>query len=431
MFYTKHISMLKYFALFSVIASLAACSDDDGGPVFDPDVPPQNVQVVAGDSNSTEVQNTISWTDDPAATDHVVYWNTTADVDENSGIIDVPDGRNYAVHTGIDVQPGVSYYYRVQAFSATESSVLSGVVTGTPQETLSGNDLGNNLNDVAWNGVDTLVAVGDSRVIISSTDGTADPWEDAVSAEVPSVSLSAVTWEGTTNDHFIIVGASGTVLTGTVSNWTLQPTPGDADLEDVKWIGDRYIAVGKEGTVITSDNVDGSEWSAQTLPPEVTNVTFKGVATNGNLIVAAGTNGTLLTSDDLGVSWTPWTVVENNHLNDVTWDGTQFIVVGSDDTIYISTDGAVWDKINPQTPDIAFVGVTQWDPYSPLPVDPMPAVVGSAGTFVVFPDETTRLNIETGTTEQLSANVWIDDDVNPAYFVMVGNDGFVLTSLVQ
>lgn len=122
----------------------------------------------------------------------------------------------------------------------------------------------------------------------------------------------------------------------------------------------------------------------------------------------------------------------NNDLNDVTWDGVQFIVVGSDDTIYVSDDGAVWEKVNPQLPDIALIGVTQWDSYTlPLPADPIPAVVGSAGTFVVFPDDTTRLNIETGTTKQLAAVIFVDDDTNPAYFVMVGNDGFVLTSRLQ
>ena len=150
---------------------------------------------------------------------------------------------------------------------------------------------------------------------------------------------------------------------------------------------------------------------------------------DGSITVAVGTNGTLLTSNDQGRNWAPWTVTENNDLNDVTWDGTQFIVVGSDDTIYVSTDGATWEKVNPQTPDIAFVGVTQWD--SSIPTDPLPAVVGSAGTFVVFPDETTRLNIETGTTEQLAAVTWVDDGVNPAYFIMVGHDGFVLSSRVQ
>ena len=430
MLYKKNTSILKYFALVSVITALAACSDDDvAGPVFDPDVPPQDVQVVAGDGNSTlEVQNTISWSDDPAATDHVVFWDNVTGVDENSGTIDVPDGFNYVVHSGPDVTAGNTLYYKVQALSGTQSSVLSGEVAGTPQESITAN----NLNDVAWDGVDTLIAVGDSGDIISSADGTADPWVDAKNALNPTaVSLSAVTWEGTTNNEFIIVGADGTVLTGSATSWTPQDSTVVTDLEDVKWIGNGYIAVGKDSTVITSTG-DGSVWDEQTLPPAVTNVTFKGVATNGTRIVAVGTNGTLLTSDNMGVGWTEWTVTENNDLNDVTWDGVQFIVVGSDDTIYVSDDGAVWEKVNPQTPDIAFIGVTQWDSYTlPLPADPIPAVVGSAGTFVVFPDDTARLNIETGTTQQFAAVIFVDDGTNPAYFVMVGNDGFVLTSRLQ
>jgi hypothetical protein len=417
-----------------MIATLAACSDDGiVGPVFDPDVPPQNVQVVSGDSNTTDVMNTISWTRDPAATDYVVYFSDTPGgvTDSSSQVVPVVSGSDFVTHSGTDVVAGTPLYYKVQALSGTQSSVLSSEVTGTPQLSITAN----NLNDVAWNGTDTLVAVGEAG-IITSPNGLQDGWASTAVVGLAE-SLSAVTWEST-NSQFLIVGAGLTVLTWDGSNnpWLPQNLDGVAgttgnatDLEDVAWVDDRYVAVGKNSVIITS--VDGISWAVQNDGGTEDNTTLTGVATNGDgsKTVAVGTNGTLLTSDDKGLNWTPWTVTESNTLNDVTWDGSQFIVVGANGTVYTSTDGADWEYFDLISVDSAFIGVTQWD--SSLPVDPIPAIVGATGDFIVFPDATTALFIRTGTTEQLSANTWVDDGVDPAYFVIVGHDGFVLTSQRQ
>lgn len=435
MFYTKGIGMIKYFVSFSMIATLAACSDDGiVGPVFNPDVPPQNVQVVSGDSNTTDVQNTISWTKDSTATDYVVYVSNTPGVtDSSSQVVPAASGSNYVTHSGTDVVAGTPLYYKVQALSGTQSSVLSSEVTGTPQISIATH----NLKDVAWNGTDTLVAVGDEGEIITSPNGLQDGWTSTAVAGLAEA-LSAVTWEST-NNQFLVVGAGLTVLTWDGSNNPWQPrdltglplSNGSAtDLEDVAWVDDRYVAVGKNSVIITS--VDGISWTVQYDGGPTDTTTLTGVAANsdGSKTVAVGTNGTLLTSDDKGLNWTPWTVTESNTLNDVTWDGSQFIVVGTTGTIYTSTNGADWEYFDLISVDSAFIGVTQWDSSSP-PVDPIPAIVGATGDFIVFPDATTGLFIRTGTTELLSANTWVDDGVNPAYFVIVGHDGFVLTSQLQ
>ena len=426
---------MRYFVSFSIIATLAACSDDDIiGPVFDPDVPPQNVQVVSGDSNSTEVKNTISWTEDPTATDYVVYVSNTPGVtDSSSEVVPSVSGSNFVTHSGADVVAGTPLYYKVQAQSGTQSSVLSNEVTGTPEESTTQH----NLNDVAWNGTSLLVAVGDNAVIITSGNDLQDGWSQPADVGTLDKSLSAVTWEST-NTQFLIVGAGLTVLTGNgIDPWLPQDLDGVAgttgnatDLEDVTWVVDRYVAVGKNSVIITS--VDGGvTWTVRNDGGLSDNTTLMGVASNGDgsVIVSVGTNGTLLTSDDRGLNWIPWTVTESNSLNDVTWDGSQFIVVGATGTVYTSTDGVDWEKSTLIAVDSAFIGVTQWD--SLLPAEPIAAIVGATGDFIVFPDAMTGLFIRTGTTEQLSANTWVDDGVNPAYFVIVGHDGFVLTSQLQ
>jgi photosystem II stability/assembly factor-like uncharacterized protein len=415
-------TIFKFLIPISLIGMLAACSSDDSVvSVFDPSVAPPNVQVVAGDGGSTEVENTVSWTQVDGASDYVVYWSNIPGVTDNSSVV-VPadDGLNYVVHSGIDVLADNTYYYRVQAVSGAASSELSAEVTATPQQSVTANPL----NDVAWNGADTLVAVGDSGVILNSTNALTGAWSVATSGV--SNSLAGVAWSST-NGEFLVVGAGGTILRGDGSSWSAVSSPVTTDLEDVIWLGDRYIAVGKSGTIMTS-SMDGSAWTPQNTPATATTVTLGGVASNGTRIVAVGTMGTILTSDDSGVTWIELSPLVNNELNDVSWDGNQFVAVGSDDTILVSADGASWSAISPGTSDINFVAVTRGD--ATVPTDPVLATVGSSGDFVAL-DTATVLKIETGTSERLSGIAWVDDGATPGYFVLVGNDGTVLTNQYQ
>jgi photosystem II stability/assembly factor-like uncharacterized protein len=419
------LTLLVAATSFSLL--LAACGGSSGSsstPVNPPAAPanPQNVQVVSGDGDSSEVQNTISWTLDPNATDYTVYWDNAPGVTANSSVV-VPTvaGTRHIVHSGVDVLAGNSYYYRVEASSAGGASNLSAEVAGTPQQAITNNQL----NDVAWNGIDALVAVGDSGVILRSPNGTSDAWTDVSVAAIP-VPLAGVTWENV-NSQFVIVGASSTVLTGDGLNWVaedLSNLPGAVNLQDVAWLGDRYIAVGNNGAIVTS-NGDGSLWTLQDAGANLANTSLNAVAYSNNMIVVTGTNGTILNSAD-AVAWTEQAKPLNNDLNDITWDGIQFVVVGSNDTILTSPDGLTWTSHIPGTSDINFVAVTHWD--SGLPQNPVLGTVGSSGTFVVDPDADPGTIIRTGTTEQLGGMTWVDDGIAPAYFVIVGNDGTVLTT---
>lgn len=422
-------TVLKYLAAINLTLILAACGGSSGDSANPPVIPPpvaagapQGVQVVSGDSFNSEVENTISWAQDPAATDYTVYWDNVPGVTENSSVV-VPSfaGLRYVTHSGADVIAGNSYYYRVQANSAGGASSLSAEVAGTPQQSITNN----NLNDVAWNGVDTLVAVADSGVILRSSNGLADAWVETSAANAPQA-LTGVTWENV-NSQFLIVGAGSTVLSGNGTNWVredLGNLPGAYNLEDVAWLGNRYIAVGNNGSIATSSS-DGSLWTLQDAGAGVANTSLNAVAYNNVRIVVVGTNGTILHSLD-AVTWEELPGFLNQDLNDISWDGNQFVVVGSNDTILTSPDGITWTSHIPGTSDINFVAVTQWD--SGLPQDPVLGTVGSAGTFVVNPDSDPGTIIRTGTTKQLGGMTWVAEDIAPAYFVIVGNEGTVLTA---
>lgn len=425
------IKVSRLFIAVSFALALASCgggggdSSSSSNPPFTPSNPPAapiNVVVVSGDSEGASTANTISWTLVAAATSYTVYWDNAPGVTASSSVV-VPtaSGRNYVIHSGADVLAGNDYYYRVQAVSADGESVLSGEVRGTPQAAVTNNQL----SDVAWNGMDTLVAIGDSGVILRSANATTDAWVDASVPAVPE-SLGGVTWEGV-NAQFAIVGAGSTILTGDGTSWVqedLSNIPGSINLRDIAWLGDRYIAVGNNGAVVTS-NIDGSLWTSQDADPADANTAFNAVGSNGSIIVIVGSNGTILDSDD-GVTWNEQAKPLNNDLNDITWDDTQFTVVGSNDTVLTSPDGLTWTRHIPGTSDINFVAVTQWD--SGLPAVPLLATSGSSGTFVVEPDADPGTIIPTGTTRMLSGMTWVDDGSGASYFVMVGNDGTVLTA---
>jgi photosystem II stability/assembly factor-like uncharacterized protein len=416
------------FAMFvSCISLLAGGCSGSGSTQPAPNPPPvpaapDNVRVLAGDGSGSDVQNTISWTLVSGATGYTVYWANGPGVTENSAVL-VPtvQGSRYVVHSGVDVVAGTSYYYRVQAASAGGSSALSVERAGTPQQSVTGNQL----NDVAWNGVDTLVSVGDSGVILSSPNGLADGWTDVSTPAAPQA-LSAVTWEDV-NTQFLIVGAGSTVLRGDGLGWTredLSNLPGAVNLEDVAWLDDRYVAVGNNGAILTS-NGDGTAWIAQDAGAGVANTALNAVGYNGSRIVVVGTNGTILVSDD-AVVWQELAKPLNNDLNDITWDGVQFVIAGSNDTILTSPNGIDWTAHVPGTSDINFVALTQWD--AGLPQAPVLAATGSSGTLVLDPDADPGLIVPTGTTEQLRGITWVDGGLLPDYLLIVGNDGTVLTS---
>lgn len=424
----KSINVSQYACALILINLLTACGGgSSSSTIVTPSLPavPQNVQVVSGDGDNIDIQNTISWAADSSATDHVVYWSSMPGVTTSSSqVVPTSAGFNSIIHSGAEVVEQSTHYYRVQAVSAAGSSALSNEVAGTPLLSVTGHQL----NDLAFNGVDAVVAVGDSGVIISSFNALDDPWVD-VSRANTNQALTGITWENV-NSQFIIVGAGSTVLTGDGSNWEemdLSNLVGAVNLEDVAWLGNQYIAVGKSGAILTS-NAQGSEWTQRDSGITATASSLNAVSKNADRIVVVGTNGIILNSND-GIAWSKLPAMTNNDLNDISWDGNQFTIVGSNDTILTSSDGITWVSHIPGTSDIAFIAATQWD--SSLPQNPVQGTVGSAGTFLIHPDAGPGTKIRTGTTEQLGAITWVDNGVSPAYFVIVGNDGMVLTNQLQ
>jgi len=68
---------------------------------------------------------------------------------------------------------------------------------------------------------------------------------------------------------------------------------------------------------------------------------FNGIAYNGSLYVVVGSNGNILTSTN-GTTWTATVSGTNNNLLDITYGGGTFVAVGANGTVIYSTNGTVW-----------------------------------------------------------------------------------------
>jgi len=147
----NHSEFTRLLLLACSLFLLAACSDSDDPPLpadviddgtdggsddgsgggsgddtGDAGGAPEGVLVVSGDSDSSEVQNTISWALGEDGSEYTVYWDNAAGVtDASSVVVPAAEGFRYVVHAGAEVLAGSEYYYRVQAITNDTASALS------------------------------------------------------------------------------------------------------------------------------------------------------------------------------------------------------------------------------------------------------------------------------------------------------------------
>ncbi|MBF0537715.1 MAG: hypothetical protein HQL03_05615 [Nitrospirae bacterium] len=139
------------------------------------------------------------------------------------------------------------------------------------------------------------------------------------------------------NNTFVAVGANGTILTspGGVA-WTTRTSGTSYDLAGVIYGRNTFVAVGYSGTILTSS--DGVTWVARNSG---TSYALFGVSYGNNTFVAVGDSGTILISSD-GVTWVARTSGTHNNLNGVIYGNNTFVAVGDSGTILTSPDSVTW-----------------------------------------------------------------------------------------
>lgn len=250
-------------------------------------------------------------------------------------------------------------------------------LNGTPNVTTE------NLFDVIYAN-NKFVAVGSNGLIITSTDGV--NWTQQTS--YTNKNLRRVIYDSS-NERFIAVGEQGAILVGTMTaaTWTVKNSPSLYNLVDIAiWPGNGYMAVGENGACIVS--YDSNQWNTRfdlnynansiSIIPHSTDYRAVVVFDDGRIytsddfgtswtsrtsntannlygveyetitatLVAVGYEGTIITSEDNGVTWVAQTSPTNYTLNNVFWKEQQWIAVGNNSTVIVSTDSINWSFSN-------------------------------------------------------------------------------------
>jgi len=211
-------------------------------------------------------------------------------------------------------------------------------------------------------GGNTLVTVGTSAAIYTaqyspdSTGGISN-WGAAITLPIGFIStLTSVIFDGT---HFVALGFDGSIITSSDSvTWkTATAVNAGQDLNgSIAYGNGTYVVVGAGGYIAT--NTTGSSNPGTSNPsstiseiitgawvPQTSGITqdLNYVAFVNGDFIAVGQQGTMLTSHD-GVTWTARNTGTTNNLWQVAYGAGTYIAVGDGGTIISSVNSATWTK---------------------------------------------------------------------------------------
>ena len=350
---------------------LAACLSQSSAP----STAPANFSVTAGENRVA-----LSWDNEPGLT-YWVYYKAGSSVTTGDHDFINTGYTSPAVITGL--VNGTQYAFIVNASNnGSKTGPTTPVLTATPRllgpsvPWTTGTPLsGNSLNSVVYNNVD-FMAVGDAATVFTAPHsytsvGGVTAWTQATSLPIGTgTNLTSVLYDGV---QFIALGSDGSIiLTTDAVNWVLRTAiVGAPTMHALAYApGPIYIAVGDNGALYrnTSSGITGA-WTQITSG---TGEDLNGVSFVNGQFIAVGANGTLLTSPD-GITWTAQASNTNNSLRSVAYGiptggvGT-YVAVGDAGTILSSPDAVNW---TPQTtipttqslysvcfgPDLQFIAV--------------------------------------------------------------------------
>lgn len=218
---------------------------------------------------------------------------------------------------------------------------------GTEWLTYNDRDAACTLHDLTWKNGEYL-AVGhiqstNHAVIARSTTGNF--WTYNLAA-YPNAIFHAVT--PLPAGGFLIVGR--TLGDGQTQTWLylagslIPPLPvgTTSRLNSIIWDGGQYVAVGQNGTIMTSLN--GINWDSRASGTDVElRDIIVGIVAGIRKHVAVGGDGTIVTSSDDGATWNIYLHPLPYIYRGVAWNGSRFVIVGTIcGGVLSSPDGTTW-----------------------------------------------------------------------------------------
>lgn len=130
------------------------------------------------------------------------------------------------------------------------------------------------------------------------------------------------------------------------SSFTTATLPMGKEAWEFRLLGDLVYGVGALSTIARSATGAQGSWTAATTTPG--NLTLYSVAKGDGLYLASGIDGETFTSTD-GLAWTHAAATAGHSINELAYDGTQFVAVTEDGHILTTEDGESWDDVHMDT----------------------------------------------------------------------------------
>ena len=357
-------------------------------------------------------------------------WRASTDDVGVNGYWVYRDGFRLKTATGTSalddtINPSTRYCYSVSAFDDTGNesarSVQACITAATAAASCSttGGSCGLTIGGVlCTSATGGTCATGDCNL-----DGA------CVVTPPPATPPSPPSWQsqfsGTTNtlaavtaspNGFVAVGLQGTIVTSPDgASWRVLPSVG-GDLFDVTYGNGVFLAVGGDAcnTICFTKimrSIDGISWA--NVGPQIT-AWFEGLAYGNGVFVVGGSFSSYMSKD--GLAWTMISIPTIEVVR-ISFINGRFVAVGRSGTIAISTDGVKWTARTTSTSDIlndvAFDGKNYVVVGEPS--------VGGAGTVLTSPDLLTWAGHTPPWTTSLLRRVAHGTDG----FIAVGGDGIL------
>ncbi len=314
-----------------------------------PTTTPTGVTVAPGES-----QVVLTWNSNPNLTYWVFYSQGSTTGLGNADHIINQITSPYDL-TGLT--NGTQYAFAITSSdNGSQVGPFSPVVTATPRligpttPWVVGTQLvtANDLNGVAF-GNNNYVAVGNAATVFTApfsytSPGGVTAWSQPSSLPIgPTVNLTDVVYDGTL---FVALGADGSVITSpdTVTWTAATAIAGASGMNALAFGAGTYVAVGNAGVIYSNTNtgVTGA-WTARTSG---TAQNLLGVSYVNGQFIAVGAQGTLLTSPD-GITWTAQASNTLNNLRGVAYGAGTYVAVGDAGAVVASTDSVTWVAAQP------------------------------------------------------------------------------------
>ena len=279
---------------------------------------------------------------------------------------------------------------------------------------------GENLRAVAYNGVDTFVAVGNKGTLLTSADGA--NW-NLVNLGVKS-NFRDILYE---NALFVAVGEEGSIYTSADgSSWTASPSWTQESLVSITSDGSDFFTIDENGAFWLS-STDGISWDfikseinpTYTTDNNSANIYIADIIHAAGGFVAVGNQGRFYTSSD-GLSWIESTTNSGLSFNSAVFFDSQsaFFAFGDGDTVYQSGDGSTWTVSGSTGSGNQLTATATNSTHM--------AVVGSNGSIHDTTNDGSTWNSRaSGTTVNL--NGITSDGANG--FVVIGDGGTIINSI--